>query len=453
MKDVTSARVAASLGTPAVPRHRLARRLVEILAVCAAQCVRCLARRRFQRGRDGALGDELADLFERLGPAFLKLGQILSSRPDLLPPRLALPLARLQQEVSSAPLANPREAVAAALGRQLDGVFRSFDGTPIASGSIANVYLAVLHDGTPVAVKVRRPGVAETIATDVALLGLIAAVFDRLPGTAAIPFKELVAQLETPLLEQVDFRIEAANNRALQRNFRGVERLAIPQLIETLCTDRVLTMEYVRDLRRLSPSDLQPEEGRVAAQTGLRALYKMIFLDGLVHADLHQGNVFASHNGIVLLDMGLVARLPSADRRRFAKFFIGLITNHAAMCSQILVEMSAWRSPRFDRPRFDESIRQLVGRYSALRSRDFEVAAFVLELMEIQRRSGLRGTTAFIMVVLSMVVFDGICKQLYPECDFQAEARGYLAVAAFTREPNSGDEAEASVASNAASIA
>lgn len=456
MKDVTAARVAASLVPRTVPTRTLAKRLVTILAVCSTHVIRCCVPRLRQHGAGRALGGELADLFERLGPAFIKIGQILSSRPDLLPPHVAVPLARLQQDVSPAPLANAREFAEAALGRRLDDVFRSFECAPIASGSIANVYRAVLADGTCVAVKVRRPGVVETIATDVRLLEALAAVFDRLPWTAAIPFKELVAQLAAPLLEQVDFRLEAANHRAFQRNFRDVERIAIPRLIEPLCTDGVLTMEYVPDLRRLSPSELQPEEGRTAAQTGLRALYKMIFLDGLVHADLHQANVFASRNGgVVLLDMGLVARLPAADRRRFAAFFIGLVTNNASMCSQILVDMSAWLSPWFDRRRFDADIKHLVARYCALPSRDFEVARFVLELMDIQRRSGVRGSTAFIMTVLSMVVFDGICKQLYPDCDFQSEARGYLAVAAFAHDGRRSAEGadEARSANSAVSMA
>jgi ubiquinone biosynthesis protein len=442
MKEVIAAREAAASGAPRIGRGAIVR-FAEIAAICAVHGLRGAIRRLMSPRGASRAGEDLANLFERLGPAFVKLGQILSSRPDLLPPRIAGPLARLQQDLSPAPPPDARAAVERSLGCDLASIFQSFDASAIASGSIADVYRAVLNDGRRVAVKVRRPGVAARIATDIHLLEVIARLFDRLPGTAAIPFTELVAQLSAPLREQVDFRLEAENNRRFRRNFRGVERVVMPRLVDDLCTESVLTMEYVADLRKLSASELDPAEARIAALTGLRALYKMIFVDGLVHADLHQANIFAGRFGsIVLLDMGLVAHVSAAERKRFATFFIGLVTNNAAACSQVLVEMAAWSSPRFERTRFDAQIARLVAAHWALPSRDFEVARFVLELMEIQRRSGLRGSTAFIMIVLSMVVYDGICKQLYPECDFQAEARGFLVVAAFTRSGEDDDSHE-----------
>jgi ubiquinone biosynthesis protein len=144
---------------------------------------------------------------------------------------------------------------------------------------------------------------------------------------------------------------------------------------------------------------------------------------------MHPGNVFVGGDGgMVLLDMGFVARLSPADKQAFTDFFFGLVNGRGADCAQIVVDGASAFGPRYDAPAFEAAIVELVGRHARLRSADFEIAAFVKELFDCQRRFDVRGSTAFITTVLAMVVYDGICKRLYPECDFQAEARGFLIV-------------------------
>jgi ubiquinone biosynthesis protein len=289
------------------------------------------------------------------------------------------------------------------------------------------VHRARLHDGREVAVKIRRPGIVRTVEDDFRLLGWIGRVLGRLPGMSAMPFSELIAEIETPVRQQLDFGLEAESNRRLRRQFENVERIRIPELVEELCSPAVLTMEYLPELRKVTAPGFTEEERQAAALAGLRALYKMIFLDGFIHADLHPGNVFLRSRGeLVILDTGLVTRLEESDLQEFVDFFFGIVNNRGLECARIVWETALHRPPGCDLAGFEAAMVELIGRHSALRSRDFAVTAFAAQLMDLQRRFGIRGSTKFIMTILAMVVFDGICKQLHPECDFQGEARGYL---------------------------
>ncbi len=381
------------------------------------------------------LGRSLAALCEALGPTFIKLGQVLSARPDLVSPLVAAPLARLQAGVAPFAAARIPGLLRDAFGRPLEEIFDEFDLAPVASASIAQVHRARLKDGRAVAVKIRRPGLERRVDSDLALLRGAAQVCSRLPGLAAVPLAELVDELGEPVRQQLDLAREAENARRFRRNFAGVDYVRFPAPVDELCTGSVLVMEFLHRLEKVSAHSLSESERRRAAATGLRALYKMIFTDGFVHADMHPGNVFLRPRGeLVLLDLGLVAQLSAADHRAFVDFFFGLVTNNGRECARIIYETATHRAPRCDRAAFDSAMVELIDRYSALRAGEFEVTRFVYQLMATQRRFGLRGSTRFIMAILSLVVFEGICKQLDPDCDFQSEALGFLVMARF-RQP------------------
>lgn len=378
------------------------------------------------------LGDELRLLCERLGATFVKLGQVLSSRPDLLTPELTAPLARLQDDV--APFPGAESAVEHAFGRSLPEIFAHFEPEPMASASIAQVHRARLHDGREVAVKIRRPGIVQQVDDDFRMMHGIARWIGSLPPMRLVPMRELIQELETPIRQQLDFYREVASLERFRANFEGVEHVTLPVPVRELCSASVLTMELLRDLEKVTSERFSERERKTAALAGLRALYKMIFADGFVHADMHPGNVFLRQWGeLVILDMGLVAELSDDDLQDFVDFFFGLVNNQGKVCAQIVYDTALYVSPRCDRQAFETAIVEMVGRHSALKSHEFEVTHFVYELIETQRRHGIRGSTQFIMTVLSMVVYDGICKQLYPECEFQKEARGYLIAAKYRR--------------------
>lgn len=404
----------------------------------AGFCVRlvylCLRRRRDQYAQ--LLGDSLAKLCEALGPAFIKAGQILSSRPDLLPADVGAPLRRLQNQIAPFDGARAAKIIEIAFERPLPDLFDSFDSEPIASASIAQVHRARLKDGRDVAVKVRRPGVSRVVTNDMRILSFIAKALSTLPGMKAVPLPELVNEFAAPIKQQLDFHLEAANNRRFRKEFAFIEHIRLPALVEDLCTENVLTMEYLDHLQRTDDNSFRAPERKTAALAGLRALYKMIFIDGFVHADMHPGNVFVREWGeFVILDTGLVAILDEANQRDFVDFFFGLINNEGRECARIIYENASYRAKNCDREAFEAAMVELIARHSALKCHEFEVAHFVYELMETQRRFKIRGSTKFMMTILSMVVYDGICKQLYPQCDFQNEARGFLITARYRRGP------------------
>lgn len=403
----------------------------------ASFCVRvaylCLRGRRAQYPQ--LLGESLATFCEALGPAFIKAGQILSSRPDLLPADVGAPLRRLQNQIAPFDGARAAKIIETAFARPLSDLFDSFDSKPLASASIAQVHRARLKDGREVAIKVRRPGVSRVVTNDMRILAFMAKALSTLPGMKAVPLPELVNEFVAPIKQQLDFHLEAANNRRFRQEFTHVEHIRLPALVEELCTENVLTMEYLDRLQRTDGNSLSASERQTAALAGLRALYKMIFMDGFVHADMHPGNVYVREWGeFVILDTGLVAILDEANQLDFVNFFFGLINNEGRVCARIIYDNASYRPTNFDLEAFDAAMVELIARHSALKCHEFEVAHFVYQLMETQRRFKIRGSTKFMMTILSMVVYDGICKQLYPQCDFQNEARGFLITARYRRK-------------------
>jgi ubiquinone biosynthesis protein len=399
-------------------------------------CVRvaylCLRRRRDRYAQ--VCGESLAAFCEALGPAFIKAGQILSARPDLLPAGVGAPLRRLQNQIAPFDGAQTPKIIEAAFGRPLHELFEAFELEPLASASIAQVHRARLKDGLEVAVKVRRPGVSRVVNNDMRILRFVAKALSSLPGMRAVPLPELVEEFVGPIKQQLNFRLEAANNRRFCEEFVRTEHIRLPALVDDLCTDNVLTMEYLDQLQRTDFNNLSTSERKTAALAGLRALYKMIFLDGFVHADMHPGNVYVREWGeFVILDTGLVAILDDDNQRDFVDFFFGLINNEGRECARIIYDNAAYRAKNLDRNAFDAAMVELIAKHSALKCHEFEVADFVYQLMELQRRFKIRGSTKFMMTILSMVVYDGICKQLYPLCDFQNEARGFLITARYRR--------------------
>lgn len=381
-----------------------------------------------RQARQLALGEELGRLLEGLGPAFIKVGQVLSARPDLLPPGLVTPLARLQSDVRHIPEAEAERALRDYLDQVGRHHFARVDDTPVAAGSIAQVHHAVLASGDRVALKIRRPGAKRKVARDLALLSRFAGLAERLPACRDMPLQKIIGEISAAVEAQLDFARETANTRRFQDMFRHQDAIRVPKIHDALCRENVLVLEYFPELSSITQGDGLDEAGRQhAALTGLRALYRMIFDDGFVHADMHPGNVFLGEgDDIVLLDAGLVAVLTDKDQRDFVDFFFGLADDDGETCARIVWETALARPGDDVWPRFRDAMKELITSYACLSSREFEITRFVYDLIDMQRRFRIRGSTAFIMTVLSMVVYDGICKTLFPDCDFLAEARGFL---------------------------
>ncbi|KYC43737.1 hypothetical protein WA1_00810 [Scytonema hofmannii PCC 7110] len=373
------------------------------------------------------LGDFIAELLESLGATFIKIGQILSSRPDLLPSEIIASLTRLQDRVAPFNTRRIPGLIQEAFGRSINEIFESFDYKPISSASVAHVHWARLKDGTEVAVKIRRPGLLRKVKNDLLIIKSFAKTLDLFPIMRLIPLTGLVAEFSKSIELQLDFTIEANNNQLFHKNFAEVKNIIFPKLINELCTDSVLVMEFLNGLMKVSEVDFTPMQRKTSAIASVRALYKMIFIDGFIHADLHPGNIYFREGGeCVILDLGMVASLNGSDLKDFVDFFLGMVINNGKNCARVVYDTATYRAKDCDRQKFEAGIVQLINEHSSKTAREFEVTSFAVQLFNIQRQFGIRGSTNFTMAILSLAVFEGIVKQLQADLDFQGEARSFI---------------------------
>lgn len=373
-------------------------------------------------------GESLRQVLQALGPTYIKLGQILSSRPDLISPEIATRLAQLQECVEAKKPKDIRRLIARHLGREMESVFDQFDETPIATGSVAHVYRARLLDGNIVALKLIRPGVRWRIICDVAMLSAIATIFTMIPQLRLIPFASMLEEIRGVLLAQLDLSAEAANCNEFRANFSARSNVRLPEIYSTYSNEYILTMAFLEDLQRVDQVANLGASSDHLAKTSVLALFQMIFVDGFVHGDLHSGNLkFQNQKDLVLFDSGLVVRLDAKRKSDFTNFFRSIATNNGIECARIALETSTWQAKFFDWEKFESDMCELVDEHSGKTAAQFEVTLFAKELLDVFRRNGLRGTADFVTVILALVVFEGIAKQLSPSLDFQAEARDFLA--------------------------
>ncbi|HEU5380347.1 MAG TPA: AarF/UbiB family protein [Ktedonobacteraceae bacterium] len=408
-------------------------RFSELLVHLCTHAVRFAARllvnrlRKSRRSWQTLLGQSLAELCTSLGATFIKFGQILSTRRDLIPQEIVMPLTRLQDCVNPFPFRLVPSIIQAQLGQPLSAIFAEFAEQPLASASIACVYRARLHDGERVAVKIRRPDIVRKVHNDLRLMRLMARGLARIPAMRLVPVVEMVDELGMCIEQQLDLRIEAHNTRHFREQFTHNHHIQIPALVEEYCSEAVLVMEFIDDLIGIEKLDWEESEYQASLITGLQALYHMIFLDGFIHCDLHPGNLYLRKGGrVVILDTGFIATLDRDERYQFGKFFLGIATNAGRNCARILYETATYKPSLFDQDGFERAVIDLIDRSAGAKAAVFQVAPFAYQIFDIQRRFGLRGSTKFTMTILSLLVFEGIAKQLYPLLDFQAEARPFL---------------------------
>ncbi len=393
---------------------------------CARLGLRLLARPFARRGRTRSriIGRTLVELFTALGPTYIKLGQILSTRRDLFSEPVIRELERLQDRLPPIPFSVIPALFREEFGAELGDIFSEFEPHPIASASVASVYRGRLHDGRIVAVKVRRPGIESHFKVDLRLLRSLAGLLGHLPPLRYVPLRLAIDEFGACLERQHDFRLEAAANRRLRSAFVWEPRVLVPALVEELCSSSVLTMDFVEGLHGSRRRD---DSAREAITAALRALYQMIFVEGFVHCDLHQGNLHLLPGGrAVLIDFGFMAELARPERLKFAEFFYSMATNDGVRCAQIIKETAIFLPPDLAYEPFEKDIVALVGSVSGAKASEFQVAKFVIQLFDIQRRYRIIGATAFTMSIVSLLSFEGIANDVYPDLDFQREVIPFI---------------------------
>jgi ubiquinone biosynthesis protein len=309
------------------------------------------------------------------------------------------------------------------------------DGTTarlIGAGSIACVYQVWLSDGRSVAVKARRPGMVRSLTHDLALLNRVAGLAARTPMLHGVPVTDIVGRLCDSIHAQLDLAREASLLDEFGRSMRAEPGVVIPAVDHQLSTSDRIVMEYVPNLVRRRPSEFVDADRERAVRTALRAVYRMLFLDGVVHCDLHPGNLYPRTDGtVVIVDAGFTVRLSDTARERFAAFFYCMSQGDGPACADIVLSTATNTDERADPAGFRAELTDLIERNAGRPAIEFDLVRFATALFDLQRRHGFYADPQFVFPILSLLVLEGVIREYHPTLDFQREARPFLAMAMF----------------------
>jgi len=375
----------------------------------------------------------LREALEALGPIFVKFGQVLSTRRDLLPLDIADELAKLQDRVPPFQSELAVQEIERSLGKPIHDLFASFEKQPVASASIAQVHLATLKDGREVAVKVLRPRVEEEIAKDVALLETAAALAERLwaEGRRLKP-REVVAEFERHLAEELDLMREAAHASQLRRNFAGSALLVVPEVHWDLCAQRVMVMQRMHGIP-ISQRKILEERGvdiPALARAGVEIFFAQVFRDGFFHADMHPGNIFVSTEGetkgrYIALDFGIMGTLSEADKNYLAQNFLAFFNRDYRRVAQAHLD-AGWVPAGTRIEEFEAAIRAVCEPVFARPLKEIYFGKLLLRLFQTSRRFNVEVQPQLVMLQKTLLNVEGLGRDLDPDLDLWKTAKPYL---------------------------
>ena len=367
-----------------------------------------------------APAEDLAKDLEKLGPTFIKLGQLLSTRADLIPGPYLEALERLQDHIEPFPYEDVERIVSGELGVRISKAFADFDPVPLAAASLAQVHRAEMRDGREVVVKVQRPDIRDVIVNDLEALGEIAHFLDQHTELGRrYEFDNMLVNLRKSLLRELDFTIEANNLHTIRENLAEFENIVIPEPIDDFTTTRILTMEYIsgKKITALNPLRLLEIDGGLLADELFHAYLKQFLIDGLFHADPHPGNVFLTDdNRIALLDLGMVGHVTGTFQDSFLRLLLAISEGRGEMAAEAAIKMGEPKEG-FERPAFERRISDLVTDNSdAVLSRN-NAARVTLDITRIAADSWFRLPPQFTMIAKALLNLDRVVYTIDPNFD------------------------------------
>ena len=383
----------------------------------------------FWRPLKASRGERLRLALEALGPIFVKFGQMLSTRRDLIPLDIADQLARLQDQVPAFPSEQVFAVMLQAYGKPLNEVFAEFDPLPVASASVAQVHFAKLPDGMPVAVKILRPGIAAVIEKDLALLDSFAALLEQLwsDGKRLKP-REVVAEFSRHIHAELDLMLEAANCSQLHRNFADGRLLLVPQVHWDWCREQVMVMQRMQgtpisQVGRLRELGIDIPK---LARDGVEIFFTQVFRDGFFHADMHPGNILVADDGrYVALDFGIMGTLNETDKQYLARNFLAFFRRDYREVARAHIE-SGWAPADTPPDEFETAIRAVCEPIFDKPLKDISFGRVLLRLFQTSRRFGVEIQPQLIMLQKTLLNIEGLGRELDPELDLWATAKPFL---------------------------
>jgi ubiquinone biosynthesis protein len=365
---------------------------------------------------------------EDLGPTFVKFGQIMSLRPDLLPAPLIQELRKLQDESTPIGFSEVREVIERSLKHSLEDVFSSFEEEPIAAASLSQVHRAVLRGGgRVVAAKVQRPGIYHKIETDLDILEIVAQhLHERLEGARIYAFPELVRMIRRTLMIELDFTREARYTKIARTRLMGDSKIYVPEVYGEYCTEHLLVMEFIHGTR-LKDLDLHAEGGGESlARTGLGVTIKQILEDGFFHADPHPGNVLVKEGGVLcLIDWGMVGRLTQAARFELIDLIKAMVDKDSEALMNALLAMSG-EEGQVDQRGLERELLDVLDSYHAVPLKDLRLGQLLLDITTLVREFRLKIPADLAIMVKALVTAEGVALQLYPDLNVISEAEPYV---------------------------
>jgi ubiquinone biosynthesis protein len=373
----------------------------------------------------------LASDLERLGPAFVKIGQLLSTRADLLPPPFLDALSRLQDQVEPVPADRIKAIIEEELGVRISKAFVEFDDKPLAAASLGQVHVAMLRGGRRVAVKVQRPDIRREIAVDLDSLEEVAGFLDgHTDFGRKYELSRLVGQFRASLFHELDYLREAANLEELRRNLAGFPRLMVPEVVADYSTGRVITMDYLpgTKITSLSGTVMTDLDGEVLAEELFNAYLKQILVDGFFHADPHPGNLLLTHDRkIAILDLGMTGRIQQRMRDQLVHLLAGISEGNGVQTAEAAMSIAAARDESIDRTGFTTAVEEIVGTAKSRNLADIDMGTIVLQVTRASAEAGLRIPQEMSMMGKALLNLDRVGTVLSPGFDPQESIRRNLA--------------------------
>ena len=378
-------------------------------------------------------GARLRLALQDLGPIFVKFGQILSTRRDLIPPDVAEELTLLQDRVAPFDGEVARAMVEQALGSSIVDAYESFDTTPLASASIAQVHAATLHGGREVVVKVLRPGIDKQIAADIALLKSVAGIVDRThPNADKIRPREIVAEIENTLAAELDLQREAGNASVLRRNWDGSPDLYVPEVIWSHSAERAMTLERVRGIPSddIAALDAAGIDRKALAAKGVRLFYQQVFRDNFFHADAHAGNIWVDatrkqNPRFIALDFGIMGQLSSEDQYYLAENFMAIFNRDYRRIAELHVQ-AGWMPSHLRIDELEAAVRAVCEPYFTRPLSEISLAEVLVKLFRTAQRYELTLQPQLILLQKTLLNIEGVGRQLDPKIDIWAVAKPVL---------------------------